>query len=114
MSFEEIIRQEVRAAIRDALPELRAALAAAAPGSSSAAPADGYLSVEQAADLAGVCTNTIRAWIKAGRLPRRLAGRELRVRRDELHGLLAAAEDPSAQTPGQIAAAILAGTSRRR
>lgn len=50
-----------------------------------------YLSVADAARVAAVTPQTIRAWMTAGRLRRYRAGRELRVRRTELDELLAAA-----------------------
>jgi excisionase family DNA binding protein len=50
--------------------------------------ADEYLPVARAARLASVASATIRAWIKDGRLRRYHAGRELRVLRAELDGLL--------------------------
>ncbi len=98
-----IVREEVRAALREALADVGRAL--------TPVPAeDGYLSVEKAAELAEVHPDTIRGWVKAGRLPRHHAGRELRVRRSELHAFLSAAPNERA-TPEVEAAGILA---RRR
>ena len=56
---------------------------------------DRYLPVAEAAEIAGVAPDTIRAWIGQGRLGRYNAGRELRIRRSELDHFLAmpAAQD---------------------
>ena len=55
---------------------------------------DRYLPVAEAAEVAGVAPDTIRAWIGQGRLRRYNAGREIRVRRSELDVFLASpAED---------------------
>jgi hypothetical protein len=50
---------------------------------------DEYLPVATAAQIAAVVPDTIRAWIRQGRLTERWAGRELRVIRSELDRLLA-------------------------
>jgi excisionase family DNA binding protein len=48
-----------------------------------------YLPVAEAARIAAVVPDTIRTWIRQGRLTERWAGRELRVIRSELDRLLA-------------------------
>jgi hypothetical protein len=48
-----------------------------------------YLPVAKAAQIAAVTPDTIRVWIRQGRLTERWAGRELRVIRSELETLLA-------------------------
>jgi excisionase family DNA binding protein len=68
-------------------------------GSATPAPADplhGLLTPEQAADLIGVHIQTLRGYIRSGRLPAfRVAGeRALRIRRDDLHGLLEHLQSP--------------------
>lgn len=107
MSIEDdirrVVREEVRAAVREALADVGKALTPPVD--------DGYLSVEKAAELAEVHPDTIRAWIKAGRLVRHQAGRELRVRRSELHAFLACEKASERATPEAEAAGILA---RRR
>ena len=103
MDLETLIRDTVRQVLREELRGLPASTPAAEP----TAPADGYLSIAEAATLARVSKNTIRAWVKDGKLPRRMAGRELRVRRDDLHRLLAAAPAESGLTPEQAVANIL-------
>jgi excisionase family DNA binding protein len=103
MTIEETITVAVDRAVGDALRrELRAALAER-PSSGN----DGFMTVAAAAKYAGVHPSTIRAWIKDGRLPRHLAGRHLRIRRDEIDRLLS--EDPGvdARTPEEIADEIL-------
>ncbi len=53
------------------------------------AEVDAYMPVAQAARMAAVTPDTIRAWIRQGRLREHSAGRELRVRRSDLERLLA-------------------------
>jgi excisionase family DNA binding protein len=82
-SFRAVVREEVQRIVRE---ELRTALAEIRlPGSGDA---DQYLSTERAAALAGVHPDTIRSWVKAGQLPEHRAGRELRIRGDELRRFL--------------------------
>jgi excisionase family DNA binding protein len=47
-----------------------------------------YLSTKDAAALAKVSVATVRRWISEGRLERHGAGREIRVSRDQLQGLM--------------------------
>lgn len=106
MTIEETIAAAVEAKVRPLLEEMRALLASVTP----AAAADGYLSVEKAAELAEVHGDTIRNWVKAGKLPEHRAGRELRVRRDELHRFLGASTQANTRpTVEEEAAGILAG-----
>ena len=104
MGFDDVIRQTVREVLRD---ELREALAEMREKRSSSTAE--YLTVADASKIADVHEDTIRAWVKAGRLPRRQAGRELRIRRDDLVRFLdgepTSGERP---TPQDEAAAILA------
>lgn len=86
MSVEETIREAVREALRSELPELvravREAVGARAAGGE-------YLTTAEAATVAKVDQDTVGEWIRAGKLPRHRAGRELRVRRDELEAFMA-------------------------
>lgn len=101
-SHEQALRHVVLDAMRTALAEQRGVTV----------DEDGYLSIAKAARLADVHPDTLRAWIKEGRLPEHRAGRELRVRRSELHRLLAgSAQTVSRPSPEEEAATIL---SRRR
>lgn len=96
--LREVVREEVRAALVEA--------------GTTNPDGDGYLSVQKAADLADVHADTIRAWIRAGRLHGYRAGRELRVLRTELHRFLEAGDlADTRETPEEEAATILA---RRR
>lgn len=54
-----------------------------------AKPANDYLSVAEAADLARVSPYTIRRWVKHGALTRHEAGTRVLVKRDELEKHLA-------------------------
>ena len=103
-AFRFAVREELRVVVRE---EIRAALVEVRPRSGTE---DGYLSVEQAAAFAAVHPDTIRAWVKAGRLPEHRAGRELRLLRDELHRFLERAGATGGKpTPQETAAKILAG-----
>ena len=61
---------------------------------------DEYLSVASAAQLAELTPDTIRAWIREGRLSERWAGRERRVRLSDLERALAT--PPTARTIGEL------------
>ena len=80
--LRDVVRDEVRAAIRE---ELAATLAATAGGPSTSE----FLTTEEAATVARVEPATVREWVRRGDLRRHQAGRELRVRRDELEEFLA-------------------------
>ena len=86
MSVEDAIAAAVEARLR---PVLERVLSKVAQIEASTVAADGYLSTAKAAELAEVHPDTIVAWVKAGKLPEHRAGRELRVRRDELHRFMA-------------------------
>ena len=81
--LRDVVRDEVRAAIRE---ELAATLAATAGGAASTSE---FLTTEEAATVARVEPATVREWVRRGDLRRHQAGRELRVRRDELEEFLA-------------------------
>jgi len=88
-AIRSILREEVRAAVREELsalvPELRA---------SPAAP-DDFLSVREAARMAGVCPATVRTWLRSGRLTRYGSARLPRVRRADLLRFLSMPEGTS-------------------
>ena len=73
-----------RAIVREVVgEEVRGALAAQKDGGHRNA-SESYLSIAKAAQLADVAPGTIRAWIRAGRLASRRAGRVYRIARAEL------------------------------
>lgn len=80
--LREVVREEVRSALRDEL----GAVPGAAHGGTS--PASMFLTTEEAAAIARVEPATVREWVRRGDLQRHHAGRELRVRRDELESFL--------------------------
>ena len=61
--------------------------------------ARGYVSIQAAADHAGIAPGTIRRWIGEGKLPARKAGRVWRVRIEDLEAFLAR---PAAEANGAI------------
>ncbi len=96
-ALRSLVREEVRQVVRDELGML---------ASSQATPrnvAESYLSVAKAAHVADVAPGTIRAWIRAGRLESRRAGRVLRVGRAELERFM----------KGELSAASRAKVTRR-
>lgn len=86
-TFEAVFGDLIRSVVRE---EIRAALAEQPPR--NGAVSDVYLSITKAAKVADVAPGTIRAWIRAGRLPARRAGRVYRIGRAELEAFLAGCE----------------------
>ncbi len=86
--LREVLREEIRAALRELLPAATAQVTT---------PPSAYLSTAEAADLARVRPETVRAWITAGRLRGHRAGREWRIRRDELEALMAVGVERAAE-----------------
>jgi excisionase family DNA binding protein len=101
-----LVKQEVRAAVHEALGPVLEHVKGGVPGDVV------YLSVEKAAATAEVHPDTIRAWVKAGRLPEHRAGRELRIRRDELHRFLDRVGDGDVRPTAEDEAALI--LARRR
>lgn len=62
-----------------------------------------FLTVAQAATLMGVCSRTVREWVKSGKLRRYGERRLFRVRRDEVRAVLAPAQ-PQRQDDDEVAA----------
>jgi len=81
-ALRDIIRDEVRTAIRQELGK-------------KPVTAGDYVSVAEAANIASVQSQTIRAWIRSGKLTEYKAGRVLRVRRSELEAFLSAGPSPT-------------------
>jgi excisionase family DNA binding protein len=110
MSLEDtvrtLIREEVQRVLREELP---AAIAELRPASDAG---EQYLSVDKAAAIADVHPDTVRTWVKSGRLPEHRAGRELRILRSDLRRFLASVSANGHRASAeQEAVAILA---RRR
>jgi excisionase family DNA binding protein len=80
-ALREIIREELKAVLRQELGK-------------TPASAGEYVSVSEAAKIASVQVQTIRAWMRAGKLKEYKAGRVLRARRSELEEFLATGPDP--------------------
>jgi excisionase family DNA binding protein len=85
IELRDLIRDEVRSAIRQEMGKKPAA-------------AGEFVSVAEAAGIASVTTQTIRAWLRADRLTEYKAGRVLRVRRSELEEFLVKGATPDAAT----------------
>lgn len=90
--------------LRDAIAAIvREEVAKLAP---KGAPADDYLTVGAAAELASVAPGTVRRWVREGQLTEHRAGRTLRVKRRDLERLLAAPASTRRareETPEQMA-----------
>lgn len=82
-TLDELIRRIVGDTVRDVVRS-ELAMLADAKLRNVVTVADSYLSVTKAARVADVAPGTIRAWIRAGRLGSKRAGRVLRVSREEL------------------------------
>jgi excisionase family DNA binding protein len=82
-SLRQLVRDTVREALREELAPLTRRNAGPLIGVE-----DSYLSVAKAARVADVAPGTIRAWIRAGRLTEKRAGRVLRISRVELESFL--------------------------
>jgi len=82
--LDESLRDLVRDTVRQVVREELSALSRRNASGPTIVDEDGYLSVTKAARLADVAPGTIRAWIRAGRLTSKRAGRVLRVSRNEL------------------------------
>ncbi len=89
-TLEDTIRQSVREEVRTAVrEELRAALAELRPAAADDAP---LLTVEQVAKRAGgVKPETVRDWIKSGRLEASRAGHRFLISAQALEAFLKAA-----------------------
>lgn len=105
MTFEETITAVIDRAVSEAVRRELRAHAETQAGSAGA----GYLSVEEAARIAGVHPATIREWVKTGLLPRHQAGRHLRILRTDLDRFMASGKSDGEETRvDDIADAILA------
>jgi excisionase family DNA binding protein len=107
VAFEQLIFDGLRRIVREELQ----VLLATRPGhdtSSAAGPAD-YLSIAQAAEVAGLHHGTLREWIKDGTLRAYRAGRVYRILRADLDARLTAkAAEPTSADVAERVASILA------
>ena len=109
MNFEEILTAIITKVIREEMPAaIRKAMADAQPK-----PTGEYLTPIEAGRVASVHPATIRQWIQEGLLPAYKAGREYRVRRDELDAFLSKPVVVPKFDPEAMAAAILARARAR-
>jgi hypothetical protein len=103
-SIEDTIHATVRLAVREEMGALREALEQTRPA------ARGELaSVAKASEVADVCPDTLRRWIRKGLLRRYGRGRVVRVRLAELERMLSAGgtEASNDVSPEDAAEAIL-------
>ncbi len=113
MTLDEVIRSLLREVLREEMPELlRAALSGQTAQIPTVATSD-YLSTKQAAALAGVRAETIRAWIGSGKLKSKRAGRLLRVGRVDFEHFLDQDRHLSTMDTKRRAREILAGMPRK-
>lgn len=94
------LRSLVRDVVRE---ELKLAVGELARGTSAANDnaGGGYLSIGRAAKIADVAPNTVRTWIRRGKLAGHKAGRVYRVRRCDLDGFLASGS-PATTPPADL------------
>jgi excisionase family DNA binding protein len=97
--LETALRQIVADVVRE---ELLAALAHAI-SQPEMGTGRRYVSPAQAASIAGVAPETIRAWVRQGRLHDYRAGRLLRVSIDDPHASMVPKESSSTRTPEEEA-----------
>jgi excisionase family DNA binding protein len=107
-----------RRALAAVAPPARGAASAAGPAPDAAlgaAALDGLLSPDEAARALGVHIQTLRGYIRSGRLPAfRVAGeRAIRLRRDDVAALLESLRVASPAGPSPAAAAAAARPARR-
>ena len=94
-----LVRSVVREEIRGALAEHRG------DPLRNVGAGEAYLSITKAANLADVAPGTIRAWIRAGRLPARRAGRVYRIGRAELETFLSGCAMNAERDPALVSRA---------
>lgn len=90
-SLEAQLRRIVREEVRAELAPILAQLGTPASGRDETE----YLSVAEAAELAGVVPGTIRSWVGRGDIAAQRAGQRIRIRRDELERYLARGREPA-------------------
>lgn len=109
MSFEEMVAATVARVVREEVPAaVRRAMAETQPVS-----VGDYLTPAEAAKVASVHVDTVRLWLKSGRLPKHYANSRMRVRRAELDRFLAAGPPDDGEGPSAQDIATAALTKRR-
>lgn len=88
-SLEDVLRNVVRDVLRDEIPAAVNAAIQASRSCEAPAEADVYLTVERAAEIASVHSQTVRKWQRKKLLRLYHAGAAPRVRLSELHAFLA-------------------------
>jgi excisionase family DNA binding protein len=81
--------------VRDVLRDELARMATNAP---QPPPTETYLTVADAATIAGVSAATVRGWMHEGDLPSQRAGRFLRVKRSDLEAFMHGGKSPAADS----------------
>jgi len=82
-ALHDVVRDAVRAVLREDLPRL---LREAAPGPRTPGPR--FLPIREAAKVAGVRPKTVRRWLKLGRLARHGTGRTILIEAEDLDRFL--------------------------
>src|SRR4051812_23946650 len=102
--LRRIVREEVRAIVREEL-------AAAAPPKTAPAPAAAllYLTPREAAQIANVSGKTLRRWVQDGKLPARSLGRLIRIARADLVDFMerGGATSKNTETADEIATRVM-------
>jgi len=101
--LEETLRLMIRDLVREEIANYLRAQATPANTDGSGE----WLTLSQAARLAGVHVATVRRWADAGYLQRGGVGRSVRVQRKALEALLASARDKPAEDSARAVAAGL-------
>jgi len=104
-AMRAMLREEMRTVVRE---EMRSALDEIRTSDPSSTSGE-FLSVKQAAALAGVCAATVRGWLRQGHLKRYGTARLPRLRRAELVTFLASplpSEVPTASIHEQAEAIL--------
>src|SRR5262245_21117176 len=108
--IRDVVKDEVRAVVREELRAVRPALV-----DPIAAEAE-YLTIDRAAEMAGVRPPTVRSWVERGDLPGHRAGRLLRVKSQELQAFMArgpVCRNPALDLDSRAEAILAKGRARR-
>lgn len=94
MSLDDMIRQTIREVLREELHDQIAPLIARATPPPPP-PLRQYITAKEAAEILGVCEDSIRNWVRAGKLKKHNAGRSVRIDRHELEELVSSGLAPT-------------------